>query len=505
MSPGNELVSRRMEKLGRIRAAGYEPYPANYELTHDIPWILENFSHQEAAELESARRKVRTAGRIVSIRGHGKVSFAHLSQGGSRLQIYVRRDRVGAEEHDLFRLLDIGDFLGVEGELLRTRTGELTVFADSVRLLSKSVRPLPEKWHGLADVEVRYRQRYLDLMANPRVRSVFVRRNRIISFLRRFLEARGFLEVETPMMQVLAGGATARPFKTWHEALGIPLYLRVAPELYLKRLVVGGLDRVFEINRNFRNEGVSTRHNPEFTMLEFYQAYSDYGDLMDLTEEMLRGLVREVCQGLEVEYGQTVIDFSSFGRYSMVEAIRRFWPDSPVPAAESLMDSPVLEALLRGRGVGVPAGSSWDRMLGLLFENVAEKHLIQPTFIHDFPAQLSPLSKRKADDPRFTERFELFAGGLELANAYSELNDPEEQRQRFREQSIDRERGNDEAHEMDEDYIRALEYGMPPVAGEGIGVDRLTMLLTDSPSIREVILFPHLRPSRRQRSPQHDA
>ena len=499
MSSGSELINRRLEKLRSIRAGGHDPYPAHYDLTHEIPRILESFSHLEAAELEAARRKVRTAGRMVSMRGHGKVSFAHLSQGGGRLQIYVRRDRVGPEEHDLFRLLDIGDFLGVEGELLRTRTGELTVFADSVQLLSKSVRPLPEKWHGLADVEVRYRQRYLDLMANPRVRSVFVRRNRIISFLRRFLEARGFLEVETPMMQVLAGGATARPFRTYHEALGIPLYLRIAPELYLKRLVVGGLDRVFEINRNFRNEGVSTRHNPEFTMLEFYQAYSDYGDLMDLTEEMLGGLVQEVCQGLEVEYGPSTIDFSSFQRYSMVDAIRQFWPGPEAPSAESLMDSAGLNTLLRGQNLDVPAGSSWDRMLGLLFETVAEKHLIQPTFIYDFPAQLSPLSKRKADDPRFTERFELFAGGLELANAYSELNDPEEQRQRFREQLIDREQGNDEAHEMDEDYVRALEYGMPPVAGEGIGIDRLAMLLTNSSSIREVILFPHLRPSRTDR------
>ena len=499
MSSGSELLNRRLEKLRSIRAGGYEPYPANYDLTHEIPWILESFSHLEAADLEAARQRVRTAGRMVSIRGHGKVSFAHLSQGGGRLQIYVRRDRVGPGEHDLFRLLDIGDFLGVEGELLRTRTGELTVFADSVQLLSKSVRPLPEKWHGLADVEVRYRQRYLDLMANPCVRSVFVRRNRIISFLRRFLEARGFLEVETPMMQVLAGGATARPFRTYHEALGIPLYLRIAPELYLKRLVVGGLDRVFEINRNFRNEGVSTRHNPEFTMLEFYQAYSDYGDLMDLTEEMLGGLVQEVCQESEVEYGPATIDFSSFQRYSMVDAIRHFWPGPQAPSAENLMDSTGLKTLLSGQNLEAPAGSSWDRMLGLLFETVAEKHLIQPTFIYDFPAQLSPLSKRKADDPRFTERFELFAGGLELANAYSELNDPEEQRQRFREQLIDREQGNDEAHEMDEDYVRALEYGMPPVAGEGIGIDRLAMLLTNSPSIREVILFPHLRPSRRER------
>ncbi len=499
MTSGNELIGRRLEKLRRIRAGGHDPYPANYDLTHEIPRILENYSHLEAPELESARHKVRTAGRIVSIRGHGKVSFAHLSQGGGRLQIYVRRDRVGPEEHDLFRLLDIGDFLGAEGELLRTRTGELTVFADSVQLLSKSMRPLPEKWHGLADVEVRYRQRYLDLMANPRVRSVFVRRNRIISFLRRFLEDRGFLEVETPMMQTLAGGATARPFKTYHEALGIPLFLRIAPELYLKRLVVGGLDRVYEINRNFRNEGVSTRHNPEFTMLEFYQAYSDYGDLMDLTEEMLKGLVREVCQGLEVEFGPSTIDFSSFRRYSMVESIREFWPGPRIPSSGSLMDPAALETLLRDRNVGVPPGTSWDRMLGLLFETVAEKHLIQPTFIYDFPAQLSPLSKRKAGDPRFTERFELFAGGLELANAYSELNDPEEQRERFREQLIDREQGNEEAHEMDEDYVRALEYGMPPVAGEGIGIDRLAMLLTNSPSIREVILFPHLRPSRRER------
>ena len=494
MSTSTDLVNRRLEKLEGIRSKGYNPYPHRYDLTHPIPEILQKFGDKEAADLETDSQQVCTAGRIISIRGHGKVSFAHLSQGGARIQIYVRRDRVGSENHDLFGLVDIGDFLGVQGELIRTRTGELTVFASAVEVLSKSLLPLPEKWHGLTDVEVRYRQRYLDLLVNPRVHSIFVRRSQIISCLRRFFESMGYIEVETPMMQVLAGGATARPFETFHEALGMPLFLRIAPELYLKRLVVGGLDRVFEINRSFRNEGVSTRHNPEFTILEFYQAYSDYHDLMDLTEEMLRCVIQEVCNGLEVQYAGMTLDFSHFQRFSMVESICKFWPDSQVPVAKSLLNSDELETLLREQGENPVPGSSWDKLLGLLFETVVERHLIQPTFIYDFPAQLSPLSKRKAEDPRFTERFELFAGGLELANAYSELNDPEEQRERFREQLIDREKGNDEAHGMDEDYIRALEYGMPPVAGEGIGIDRLAMLLTDSPSIREVILFPHLRP-----------
>ncbi|RPJ86271.1 MAG: lysine--tRNA ligase, partial [Acidobacteria bacterium] len=338
-----------------------------------------------------------------------------------------------------------------------------------------------------------YRQRYLDLIANPEVRAIFVKRSRIIAEMRSFLEARGYLEVETPMMQPVAGGATARPFRTFHEALGIPLYLRIAPELYLKRLVVGGFDRVFEINRNFRNEGISTQHNPEFTMLEFYQAYSNYSDLMDLTEEMLRAVTLAVNGSLQVEYGGEQIDFGHYRRYSMTDAILTFWQGADRPSLEDLNDPARLEAILDRKGVPKPA-DTWGQMLGGLFEAVVEEHLVQPTFIYDFPVELSPLSKRKDEDSRLVERFELYVGRFEIANAYSELNDPEEQYQRFREQLAAREKGDEEAHAMDEDYVRALRYGMPPTAGEGIGIDRLAMVLTNSKSIRDVILFPHMRP-----------
>jgi len=406
----------------------------------------------------------------------------------------VRQDRVGQENHQLFRLFDIGDIIGVRGSLFRTKTDELTIKADRLDFLAKGLLPLPEKWHGLSDVEIRYRQRYLDLMANSEIREIFIRRARIISEIRKFLESRGYLEVETPMMQPLAGGATARPFKTFHEALSIPLFLRIAPELYLKRLIVGGFDRVYEINRSFRNEGISTQHNPEFTMLEFYQAYSDYQDLMNLTEEMLQTVVQAVTGGLEVQFSGNSIDFSKFVRYSMIEAIQKFWKEESAPSTEDLCRHEQLGALLEKAGLDFEAGLNWGKMLELLFEHVVEEHLIQPTFICDFPTELSPLSKTKDEDSRFAERFELFIGGLEIANAYSELNDPEEQRKRFKEQVEARLRGDSEAHEMDEDYLKALQYGMPPTAGEGIGIDRLTMVLTDSDSIREVILFPHLRP-----------
>jgi len=376
----------------------------------------------------------------------------------------------------------------------RTRTGELTIFVKELFFLAKALLPLPEKWHGLADVETRYRQRYLDLIANDEIRGIFVRRSRLISELRRFLEDQGYLEVETPMMQAVPGGAVARPFKTFHEALGIPLFLRIAPELYLKRLVVGGFDRVFEINRNFRNEGISTQHNPEFTMLEFYQAYSDYRDLMELTEKMLTTVVRAVTGDTQCEFRGEVIDFSEYARYSLVESIQHFWKGENPPSEGDLESPKKLRELLSSLGVNVRDGDSWGKLLGTLFETVAEPNLIQPTFIYDFPVELSPLSKRKDEDPRFVERFELFAGGLELANAYSELNDPEEQRLRFEEQLEERARGDLEAHEMDDDYIKALRYGMPPTAGEGIGIDRLVMLFTNTHTIRDVILFPHMKP-----------
>ncbi len=494
MNQKADLIDQRQEKLDEIRSRGYDPYPHKYSLTQRIAQAREAFSSSSAEELESSKPELQTAGRLISVRGHGKASFAHLAEGGDRLQIYVRQDRVGQEQYELFRLLDVGDIIGVQGVLFRTRTDELTIMADQLTLLSKSMLSLPEKWHGLADVETRYRQRYLDLLVNPRVRQIFTRRSAIISCLRRFLEERAYIEVETPMMQTLAGGAAARPFETFHEALGIPLYLRIAPELFLKRLVVGGMDRVFEINRNFRNEGVSTRHNPEFTMLEFYQAYSDYRDLMDLTEEMLAWVVQEVTGSLQVDFGGSTIDFSSFHRYSMVEAVQKFWQGEDSPSSDQLCDLDGVAESLRGLGVSVPPGAGWGKLLGLLFDSVVEEQLVQPTFIYDFPAELSPLSKTKDEDPRFAERFEIFVGGLEIGNAYSELNDPAEQKQRFEEQLGAREQGDEEAHLMDHDYIQALHYGMPPTAGEGIGIDRLVMLLTDSSSIREVILFPHLKP-----------
>jgi lysyl-tRNA synthetase, class II len=494
MTEKSDLVQQRYQKLEELRNLGFDPYPHKFEWTHTVPDVLTNFSHKEKEELERNPVTLKVAGRILALRPHGKAGFGHLSGGGARLQIYARQDQLGERLYEVYRLLDIGDLVGVSGTVFRTRTGELTIMVDCIQLLAKSFLPLPEKWHGLTDVETRYRQRYLDLIANPPVRDIFVRRSRIIFLLRRFLEERGYLEVETPMMQPIAGGATARPFRTFHEALNIPLYLRIAPELYLKRLIVGGFERVYEINRNFRNEGISTQHNPEFTMLEFYQAYSDYRDLMDLTEEMLRAVALGVHGGLEIEYGDERIDFGHYRRYSMIEAISTFWDGEERPTPEELNNPERLRGLLRKLQVNPKGEESWGQMLGLLFETVAEKHLIQPTIIYDFPVELSPLSKRKDEDPRLVERFELYIAGFEIANAYSELNDPEEQWQRFQEQLEAREAGDDEAHQMDDDYVRALRYGMPPTAGEGIGIDRLAMVLTNSRSIREVILFPQMRP-----------
>ena len=494
MSELSDHLQQRRDKLEALAELGYEKYPHKFEVLNQLPEIVSTYSEYSGEKLEGDTISVQTAGRLVSLRGHGKASFGHLSGGGQKLQIYVRQDRVGERAYELYRLFDVGDLIGVRGELARTRTGELTIFVDEVHHLAKALLPLPEKWHGLADVETRYRQRYLDLIANAEVREIFVKRSRLISEMRKFLEDEGYLEVETPMMQPVPGGAVARPFETFHEALGIPLYLRIAPELYLKRLVVGGFDRVFEINRNFRNEGISTQHNPEFTMLEFYQAYSDYNDLMALSERMLTSVVRSVAGDTKVEFRGETIDFGNYARYPLAESIRVFWDDGEPPAPEDLLDREKLMEILSAREIKCDKTSGWGKLLGELFEEVVEPNLIQPTFIYDFPVELSPLSKRKDADPRFVERFELFAGGLELANAYSELNDPEEQRKRFEDQLEERARGDLEAHEMDEDYVRALRYGMPPTAGEGIGIDRLTMIVTNSSSIREVILFPHLRP-----------
>ena len=489
-----DTVEQRRRKLAELKRLGYDLYPHRYERTHEVTDLVRQFSSESADELEREEAQVQTAGRIVSMRGHGKVGFADLAGQGSRIQLYVRKDRVGSENYRLYRLLDIGDLIGVTGKVFRTRMGELSLSVERIDLLAKSLLPLPEKWHGLTDVELRFRQRYLDLIANPEVREVFVRRSHIIRELRSFFDEQGFLEVETPMMQPLAGGATARPFKTFHEALGVPLFLRVAPELYLKRLTVGGLDRVYEINKNFRNEGISIQHNPEFTMLEFYMAYVDYNDLMDLTEEMLTRVVERVTGSTLVPYGDDEIDFGNYRRLSMVEAIREYWSEPPAPTPQELDDPVRLRELLEQLEVEIQGKASWGMLLAELFEAVAEPQLVQPTFIFDYPLELSPLAKTKDSDPRFVERFELYAGRFELANAYSELNDPAEQKSRFEEQLQRRAQGDRQAHSMDEDYVRALSYGLPPTGGFGMGIDRLTMLLTDRRSIREVILFPQLRP-----------
>jgi len=430
--------------------------------------------------------RVRVAGRLMTLRHMGKAGFAHLQQNGERLQIYVKKDAVGERDFQLFKLLDLGDIVGAEGYLFRTRTGELSIHAERLEFLSKTLLSMPEKWHGLEDVETRYRQRYLDLIANPEVRKVFVTRARLISSLRRQLEDRGFIEVETPMMQPLYGGAAARPFVTHHNTLDIDLYLRIAPELYLKRLVVGGMERVYEINRNFRNEGLSTHHNPEFTMLEFYQAYTDYQGLMDFSAELLRQAALDATGTTEVEFEGHKIDFGKLERYSMREAVVHFWEGDARPALEDVSNP---EWLLR-QSQKTTAGEA----LTDIFERHVEARLIQPTAIYDYPVETSPLSKNKPEDPAFVERFEIYAAGMEIGNAYTELNDPQEQRRRFDTQLGMRERGDDEAHQMDEDYVRALAYAMPPTGGEGIGIDRLTMILTGSRSIRDVILFPLLRP-----------
>ncbi|MCZ2156550.1 MAG: lysine--tRNA ligase [Bryobacterales bacterium] len=486
MSLEQELLSQRLRKIDEIAALGFRPYGQRFEFTHRIDQILSEYGEKSGDDLQSERVDVRVAGRILTVRRMGKASFLHLQQNGKKLQVYIRKGDLSDTDYSLFELLEAGDIIGVEGFLFRTRTGELTTHASRLEFLSKILLSLPEKWHGLEDVETRYRQRYLDLIANPEVRDVFVTRAKIIASLRRQLEARGFIEVETPMMQPIYGGAAARPFVTHHNTLDIDLYLRIAPELYLKRLVVGGLERVFEINRNFRNEGISTQHNPEFTMLEFYQAYTDYEGLMDFTEELLRQAAIDATGGTVVEYQGVHLDFGAIRRLTMREAVIEYWPDEAKPTLEQLSDL----GWLRGHSSKPSVGEA----LGDIFERVAEHHLIQPTIIHEYPVELSPLSKQNAANPAMVDRFEIYAAGMELGNAYTELNDPREQRRRFDAQLEMQRQGDDEAHQMDEDFVRALCYGLPPTAGEGIGIDRLTMLFTNSRSIRDVILFPQLRP-----------
>jgi lysyl-tRNA synthetase, class II len=546
------LYALRQQKLKQLETLGQSAYPNTFAPPADhplrtIPEIRAGYDAKTGEELEAARVRGAVAGRIMAIRQQGKAGFATLQQEGKQLQIYVRKDAVGDAAFELYKLLDLGDHIGVTGYLFRTRTNELTIHVETITFLAKALLALPEKYHGLSDVELRYRQRYVDLFMNGElnvggpdqvaVRDVFVKRAAVLRAMRKFFDARGYIEVETPMMQPIAGGAMARPFTTHHNALDIDLFLRVAPELYLKRLVVGGFDRVYEINRNFRNEGISTQHNPEFTMLEFYQAYANYHDLMDLTEELIKFVAMEVNGTTITHFNGVEIDLGKWRRFKMREAIIEFWdrragprpnfedfdqterlltwvskvldgpmhqPKSPPEQIQARIpehDQPtekfgrlraVLHLVRAELGKGAPPGKA----IAEVFEAVAEEHLIQPTIIYEFPLAVSPLSKQKPDEPEWVERFEFYIGGFELGNAFSELNDPEEQRRRFEAQLAERERGDEEAHQMDTDYVRALGYGLPPTGGEGIGIDRLTMVLTGARSIRDVILFPLLRPEK---------
>jgi len=484
----NELTRQRREKLEALRRAGVDPFGGRYPVTHWGRDLAERLGSAGESELKGCG-PVSLAGRVVTMRHHGKTCFAHLMDQTGRIQLYARADGLG-DEYARFVELDAGDFIGVTGEMFRTRTGELTVAVKTFSFLAKALRSLPEKWHGLKDVETRYRQRYVDLIVNAEARDIFVMRARLIRAIRAFLDAREFLEVETPMMQPIPGGAIARPFKTFHNALGMDLYLRIAPELYLKRLVVGGFERVYEINRNFRNEGTSTLHNPEFTTLEFYQAYADYTDLMELTEAMLVELAQALRGSTALTWGEHSLDLKPpWRRLPFFEGLSQALEIRVTPETEvgSVRRAAAARGIDRGEG---PAWKLWKDV----FEALVEPTLVQPTFVVDFPTELSPLAKRKRENPLLVDRFELFVARHEMANAYSELNDPVDQLARFREQAALLARGDEEAHWLDEDYVRALEYGMPPAAGEGIGIDRLLMMFANQPSIREVILFPLLRP-----------
>jgi lysyl-tRNA synthetase class 2 len=526
MSELQQQIVNRQRKRDQLRAAGIEPYPARALFDLEPFDVHSRFGERDAEELEAATTHLRVPGRVRALRRHGKTSFLDLHDGRAKLQVMVRSAEIGGEADTVFKSLDLGDYVVVSGALIRTRTGELTLAADGLALLAKALRPLPEKWHGLSDVETRYRKRYLDLVVNPDTRRVFEVRAKIIRFLRQRLDHLGFLEVETPMMQTIAGGAAARPFVTHHNALDLELFLRIAPELFLKRLLVGGVHRVYEINRNFRNEGLSTQHNPEFTMLEFYWAYSDYLQLMDFTESLIGDLVTEIHGEPAVTWKGIRLEMTPpWRRYTMREAISEIG-GIPIEQLDHVAD---LAALCRQRELPLPptitekahpvltvtdsrqyleshgdleVPTDWyGHLLMTLFEGSVEERLIRPTFITDYPVELSPFAKTSAADSRFVERFELYLGGMEIANAFTELNDPEVQASRFRQQLEAREKGDLEAHRFDQDFVQALEHGMPPAGGEGIGIDRLTMLLTDSPSIRDVILFPLLRPEVSEETP----
>lgn len=491
MGTENDQFAQRVKKLQALREAGIDPYGARFNGKTPLLEILDKYNAATKESLEAQPVSYRIAGRLISLRRFGKAAFAHIQDGSGRLQVYFKKDRLGEAETALFEKVDIGDTLGIDGPLFRTKTDELTLEARALTFLSKSLHPLPEKWHGLTDVELRYRMRYVDLIANPDVRKVFLQRGKILDAIRRFLNERGFLEVETPMMHPIPGGAAARPFVTHHNTLDVDLYLRIAPELYLKRLIVGGFERVFEINRNFRNEGISTIHNPEFTMLEFYMAYADYGELMTLTEELFSTVAQEVLGKTRFEYQGTEIDFTPpWERLPYLDAIAR----RHEVHLDDLADAKKVADLLRRAGLPVKEEDSIWKQLNTLFEETVEPELRGPVFIIDYPTEISPLAKRKPEQPDLTERFELYIASREIANAFSELNDPKDQRARFEAQVAQRDAGDLEAHLMDEDYLRALEHGMPPTAGEGIGIDRLVMLLTNQSSIRDVILFPQMRP-----------
>jgi lysyl-tRNA synthetase class 2 len=488
----SEQIALRRAKLARLRSRGIA-YPNNFKRNVVAGELHAEYGGKDPAWFEANTVRVKVAGRVMTRRIMGRASFCHIQDMSGRIQLYLTEDLL-KERYEEFKDWDLGDIVGAEGVLFKTRTGELSVKVDEIRLLTKALRPLPAKYHGLADTETRYRQRYLDLIMNEVSRKTFVMRTQIIDHIRRFLNAHGFLEVETPMMQVLAGGAAARPFVTHHHALDIQLYLRIAPELYLKRLVVGGFEKVYEINRNFRNEGVSTRHNPEFTMLEFYQAYADYRDLMDLTEEMLRELARQVHGSTLLRYQGEAYDFGRpFPRLTFREAVLRYNPEIP---PEKLNDGVFLRTYAERLGLPIKPTYGPGKIQLEIFEKTVEDRLREPTYIIEYPTEVSPLARRNDRDPSVTDRFELFVGGYEIANGFSELNDAEDQAERFRAQLAERAAGDEGAMPFDEDYIRALEHGMPPTAGEGVGIDRLVMLFTDSPSIRDVLLFPHMRPER---------
>ncbi len=505
----NDQIEQRRRSLSEITELGLDPYPHKFDRTHTISRIVSEFTTKTGEELEAERPQIRAGGRIHAINKMGKAAFIRFTDGGEMLQIYIKSNEVDEKTWALFKLLDLGDFIGTEGRLFRTRTGELSIHAGSLAFLAKALVPPPDKYYGLNDIELRYRQRYADLIANSEVRRVFETRSNIIRLIRRYFDDRGYMEVETPMLTSLPTGAAARPFKTHHNALDIDLFARIAPELYLKRLIVGGFEKVYEINRNFRNEGIDRSHNPEFTMLEWYEAYSEYEDLLKLTEELISTLVEQTCGTPVIDYGENKIDFARpWKRLTMREAVMNYWADDQEkPALEDVSTSDGLLRLAERNQTlmsQMPHLKSLDygHLLGEVFEQVAEARLIDPTFITEFPTELSPLSKQNQDDPRFVDRFELFISGMEIANAFCEINDPVDQRRRFEAQMKLRERGDDEAMVIDEDYIRALSYGMPPTAGEGVGIDRLVMLLTNSRSIRDVILFPHMRPEKPEGSSQ---